>query len=186
MIDASRVSLFLGLMKHPDGRPIIGATSEAAETKDISPQVMYGCPHHSTALVETNTCKPRVWHCSTCSGLWLPAGAFHANVGHVSTIGRGRPAGLSCPKDGHALTAVIHRGVEVDVCGTCGGIWFDRGELQKILAQSTDPASRRFLDNASGTNILDVASGAVDLLSVGDIAGDVVSAIFEFLGGLVP
>jgi Zn-finger nucleic acid-binding protein len=147
---------------------------------------MYLCPRHSIALVETNSGKLRVWHCATCSGLWLPAGAFHANVGHVSVVGRGRPAGLLCPKDGQPLAAVIHRGIEIDVCGTCGGIWFDNGELQKILAQSTEPAARRFLDNASGSNILDVASGAVDLLSVGDAAGDLVSAIFEFLGGLVP
>jgi Zn-finger nucleic acid-binding protein len=147
---------------------------------------MVACPRHSTAMAETDVGKLRVWHCATCSGMWLPAGAFHAHVGHVSVIGRGRPAGLLCPRDSQPLTAVIHRGIEVDVCGTCGGIWFDNGELQKILAQSTDPASRRFLDNASGTNILDVASGAVDLFSVGDVAGEVVSAVFEFLSGLAP
>jgi Zn-finger nucleic acid-binding protein len=173
-------------MNYPDGRPAVGPASEAVETKVIGHQVMYGCPHHSTALVETDAGNLRVWHCATCSGLWLPAGAFHTHVGHVSTIGRGRPAGMSCPKDGHALTAVIHRGVEVDVCGACGGVWFDHGELQKILAQSTVPAARRFLDNASGPNVLDVASGAVDLLSVGDFAGEVVSAVFEFLAGLAP
>ena len=147
---------------------------------------MYGCPHHSTALAETNVGRLRVWYCRSCSGLWLPAGAFHANVGHVSIIGRGRPTALSCPKDAHDLTAVIHRGIEVDVCGTCGGVWFDRGELQKILAQSTDPAARRFLDNPAGSHVLDVATSAVDLLSLTDVTGDVLSAVFEFLGGLVP
>jgi len=169
------------VMNDRDERPIMGTASEA---QLVRPQTMYACPRHSTALVETNTGKLRVWHCATCSGLWLPAGAFHAKVGHVSVIGRGRPAGLPCPKDGHALTSVIHRGIEVDVCGTCGGIWFDPGELQKILAQSTDPAARRFLDGTSGSNFLDVASGAVDLLSLGDVAGEVVSAVFEFLAGL--
>ena len=145
---------------------------------------MYLCPRHRTALAETQTGKLRVWHCTGCSGLWLPAGAFHAHIGHVSTIGRGRPAGLSCPGDGQPLTAVIHRGIEVDVCGTCGGIWFDNGELQKILAQSTDPASRRFLDGTSGSGTWDVVTPAVDFLSIGDFAGEVVSAVFEFLGGL--
>jgi Zn-finger nucleic acid-binding protein len=148
-------------------------------------RVRYGCPHHSSTLAESNAGKLRVWHCGSCSGLWLPAGAFHASVGHVSVIGRGRPAGLSCPGDGQPLTAVIHRGIEVDVCGTCGGIWFDIGELQKILAQSTDPA-RRFLDSNPGSSAYDVATGAVDLLSAADLAGEVLSAVFEFLGGLVP
>lgn len=27
------------------------------------------------------------------------------------------------------------RGVAIDVCGTCAGIWFDRGELQKYFAR---------------------------------------------------
>jgi len=146
---------------------------------------MYACPRHSTAMAETHVGQLRVWHCATCSGMWLPAGVFHAHVGHVSVIGRGRPAGLLCPHDAHALTAVIHRGVELDVCGTCGGIWFDNGELQKILAQSSDPA-RRFLDGDSGSTVSDAASVAVDLLGSADLAGEVVSAVLEFLGGLFP
>jgi Zn-finger nucleic acid-binding protein len=127
----------------------------------------------------------RVWHCVSCSGLWLPAGAFHASIGHVSVIGRGRPAGISCPGDGQALTAVKHRGIEVDVCGTCGGVWFDHGELQKILAQSADPA-RSFLDANSGSTALDIASFAFDAFSGADLAGEVVSVVIEFLAGLAP
>lgn len=153
------------------------------ETKVVKTRAMYACPRHSTALAETQVGKLRVWHCATCSGMWMPAGAFHGSVGHVSIIGRGRPAGMSCPADGHALTAVKHRGIEVDVCGTCGGIWFDNGELQKILAQSSDPA-RRFLDGDSGSGALDIASVAVDMLSGPDLAAAVLSAVFEFLGGL--
>lgn len=144
---------------------------------------MYVCPRHATALVETHSGNLRVWHCVTCSGLWLPAGAFHASVGHVSVIGRGRPAGMSCPGDGQPLTSVIHRGIEVDVCGTCGGVWFDHGELQKILAQSAAPA-QRFLDGYSGSAISDVATVTVDLLSGADAAGELVAAVFEFLAGL--
>ena len=145
---------------------------------------MYACPRHSTALAETHVGQLRVWHCATCSGIWLPAGAFHAHVGHVSVIGRGRPAGLLCPRDAQPLTAVIHRGVEVDVCGTCGGIWFDNGEFQKIVAQSA-PA-RRFLDGDTGSGASDVATVAVDLLGSTDFAGEVLSVVFEFLGGLFP
>lgn len=157
--------------------------SGSPETTVVRTRAIYACPRHSTALAETHVGELRVWHCATCSGMWLPAGAFHAHVGHVSVIGRGRPAGLLCPRDAQPLTAVIHRGIEVDVCGTCGGIWFDNGELQKIVAQSSDPA-RRFLDGNPGSTVLDVATSAVDLLSVGDFAGEVVSAVFEFLGGL--
>jgi Zn-finger nucleic acid-binding protein len=161
-------------MNNPDVRPDIG-----------TPRSIYVCPHHSTSLVERHVGKLRVWHCAGCSGLWLPAGAFHASVGHVSVTGRGRPSRLSCPADGQTLTAVSHRGIEVDVCGHCGGVWFDHGELQKILAQSTDPA-RRFLESDTGSSVMDVAGNAVDLLSGVDVAGELVSAVFDFLGGLFP
>jgi len=173
---------FFDVMEIPHARP----SSETHETKVVRTRVIYACPRHNTALAETHVGKLRVWHCATCSGMWLPAGAFHANVGHVSVIGRGRPAGLLCPRDAQPLTAVIHRGVEVDVCGTCGGIWFDNGELQKILAQSAAPA-RRFLDGDAGSTTLgEVATSAVDMLGSADFAGEVVSAVFEFLAGLAP
>jgi Zn-finger nucleic acid-binding protein len=171
-------------VKYPDEIPANDSISAAPGTEIVKSQAMYACPRHGTAMADKCVGKIRVWHCEGCSGLWLPAGAFHANVGHVSVVGRGRPAGLSCPKDGHALTTVMHRGIEVEVCGTCGGVWFDRGELQKILAQSTDPAARCFLDGNSGSTPLDMASVAVDMVSVGDFAGEVISAVFEFMAGL--
>ena len=39
-----------------------------------------------------------------------------------------------CPKDGSRLTARTQDGVEIDECGTCGGIWLDAGEM-KALSQ---------------------------------------------------
>ena len=145
-------------------------------------KAMYTCPRHGTALVETHSGALRVWHCTTCRGLWLPSGAFHAQVGHVSALGRGRPAGLQCPNDGHPLTAVIHRGVEVDVCGSCGGVWFDHGELAKVLARSANPAARP--GNATTGSHAHAAASAVDALSAADLAGAALGAVLEFLGGL--
>ena len=173
VFDASGISSYLVLVKNPDEHSGID-----------TPQAKYPCPHHGTVLMEKHAGKLRVWHCVGCSGLWLPAGAFHAGVGHVSVTGRGRPSGLSCPADGQALTALSHRGIEVDVCGRCGGVWFDRGELQKILAQSTDPA-RSFLEGDSGSGVVDLAASAADMLSGVDVAGELVSAVIEFLGDIV-
>ena len=39
------------------------------------------------------------------------------------------------PRDGSRLTTTHHRGVAVDRCPTCRGLWLDAGELEKIVAR---------------------------------------------------
>ena len=44
---------------------------------------------------------------------------------------------MTCPACGHVLTSTAAGGLTVDVCdGGCGGIWFDRFELQKVDEQA--------------------------------------------------
>ena len=38
-----------------------------------------------------------------------------------------------CPRCKNNMQIVTHAGVNVDYCSQCGGLWFDRGELAKIL-----------------------------------------------------
>lgn len=40
-----------------------------------------------------------------------------------------------CPKCGAPLVAVHYRGVELDKCSRCQGIWLDCGELDLVTAQ---------------------------------------------------
>jgi uncharacterized protein len=40
-----------------------------------------------------------------------------------------------CPKCGAALVAVHYRGVEVDKCARCQGVWLDCGELDQVVAE---------------------------------------------------
>lgn len=37
------------------------------------------------------------------------------------------------PIDGSRMRKVIKHGVEIDICPTSGGIWLDKGELEKIM-----------------------------------------------------
>ena len=39
---------------------------------------------------------------------------------------------MHCPKCGMDLATVQLRGTEVDACGSCGGLWLDAGELEKL------------------------------------------------------
>lgn len=45
-----------------------------------------------------------------------------------------------CPKCGAPLVAVHYRGVELDKCSRCQGVWLDCGELEQVVAEE-----KRFL-----------------------------------------
>jgi len=38
-----------------------------------------------------------------------------------------------CPKCGAPLVTRHHRGVEIEPCSHCQGVWLDRGELEQVL-----------------------------------------------------
>ena len=57
---------------------------------------------------------------------------------------------MDCIKcDGELVKAIIDE-VEVDKCDKCSGIWFDFGELKKILDGSNIDKLRNVIDNNKG------------------------------------
>jgi uncharacterized protein len=47
---------------------------------------------------------------------------------HTLSVVRGR-----CPKCGAELIAVPYRGIELDKCSRCQGVWLDVGELDRVV-----------------------------------------------------
>lgn len=41
---------------------------------------------------------------------------------------------LMSPIDGSPMKQINRYGIEIDVCPTTGGIWLDKGELEKLMA----------------------------------------------------
>ena len=41
---------------------------------------------------------------------------------------------LTSPIDGSPMKPIHRFGIEIDVCPTSGGIWLDKGELEKLLS----------------------------------------------------
>lgn len=64
---------------------------------------------------------------------------------------------MQCPKCSGLLNPKFSQGVEVDVCVECGGVWLDRGELDKIIFAEAEPA---VLASSSGGD--DVQDGGHD------------------------
>ena len=44
---------------------------------------------------------------------------------------------MHCPKCGNELHDVTFRGVEIDRCVACNGVWLDDGELEKLAGQDS-------------------------------------------------
>ena len=41
---------------------------------------------------------------------------------------------LTSPIDGSPMRQIHRYGIEIDVCPTSGGIWLDKGEIEKLMA----------------------------------------------------
>ncbi|MGE5520936.1 MAG: zf-TFIIB domain-containing protein [Candidatus Dadabacteria bacterium] len=48
---------------------------------------------------------------------------------------------MKCPNCNETLLMTQRNNIEIDYCPTCRGVWLDRGELDKILEQSSRNAS---------------------------------------------
>jgi uncharacterized protein len=57
---------------------------------------------------------------------------------------------MRCPRCAMELVERTRVGVAVDICGRCRGVWFDRGELEKVLAALREGEQERALWQAEG------------------------------------
>lgn len=107
------------------------------------------CPRDSTPLTQTaDVFGPgtKALVCRTCNGVmadWETAQKFFTSIGLSLTdlqtlikFAANKPRTtepLQCTSCGKAaLNPLVHKGVELDLCSSCGTAWFDRGELQRI------------------------------------------------------
>ncbi|MBH25084.1 MAG: hypothetical protein CMH57_11640 [Myxococcales bacterium] len=86
-------------------------------------------PEWDDALLEARARLPQ--RCRWCDALYPP--------GTARCPPCGKPLEHPCPRDDTPMFIVEEHGVEVDVCLTCKGIWFDGRELEQILAASGAP-----------------------------------------------
>jgi len=50
---------------------------------------------------------------------------------------------MKCPSCNETLLMSDKKGIEIDYCPNCRGIWLDRGELEKIIERSADHYSKK-------------------------------------------
>ena len=54
---------------------------------------------------------------------------------------------MICPRCNSNLLMSNTKGVEIDHCPNCKGVWLDRGELEKIIERSNEYGSQYMSEN---------------------------------------
>jgi Zn-finger nucleic acid-binding protein len=121
------------------------------------------CPRDRSPTERVANEGHAAYRCTQCGGLWLPGMDVHALLRerHVEpedfrkrlVEGRVGDAALACPA-GHAMTLTEYRTLEIDWCTHCDGIWFDAGELRRLLDLHPD------VFTADNVKVLMLATGA--------------------------
>jgi Zn-finger nucleic acid-binding protein len=137
------------------------------------------CPHGGHGLSIRDIEGHVGYFCSECRGAWLPRNYLqsiglerHFSVERFESLLAEQPllpTELQCPKHCGDLKCCHIKGVDLDWCPVCRGVWFDRGEIAKLLAQYSG-RKQKGDDGDSG-------------LDAGDVfdAADLVSGLFELL-----
>ncbi len=83
--------------------------------------------------------------CPKCKGIWLDKGELgkllkdkkltNYLTKHIGTKSR---SPMVCPRCGNTMDIEEAEDIEVDVCLTCGGVWLDQGELDKLKYKSKE------------------------------------------------
>lgn len=60
---------------------------------------------------------------------------------------------LQSPIDGSPMKQINRYGIEIDVCPTSGGIWLDKGELEKLMHfMREDTANQQYIPQQKQAN----------------------------------
>jgi Zn-finger nucleic acid-binding protein len=134
------------------------------------------CPRDGTVLVGQQVRGMELARCPACLGLWLPAASVKSLTGRLGFGGAGRATTIRCPDDGAGLTLVQRSQVEADRCDHCGGVWLDRGELERLLVRPGLGGVKR-LGEGSGDRATDWLTAVGD--GAGQVAGEAVGWVIE-------
>ncbi len=63
--------------------------------------------------------------------------------GHTEPLSKQRWEMVACPSCRCEMRVCVERGIELDICDSCNGVWLDAGELTKLSELSKDEESRR-------------------------------------------
>ena len=125
------------------------------------------CPKCDLAMETRTVGAVVIDHCPQCAGIWFDEGELQhglaaggkeelkrLSTAHAAPNGYDtKPA--DCPRCKAPLSRVpspSREDLHVDACGLCGGVWYDGGEVDELLADGVGQRLGRFVKGLFGTN----------------------------------
>jgi Zn-finger nucleic acid-binding protein len=149
-------------------------------------------------MTEESLGSERVQRCPICSGVFVSGHILNEVRAHsvlhlhktANAVPTPIPSRITCPNDSGQMVAITYKGIEIDVCPKCHGVWLDPGELEKITMAVRPPSRPDLakinskLDEIEGNiDIVDSLSN-IDVSGQGDVVGFVGDAIGSVLDGI--
>lgn len=160
--------------------------------KSASQDSALSCPRQHGALARQDVFDVRMYHCAECDGRWLPGAQLPGFFKHLSDPAQaardfrqlldqqGQTSSARCAVDGAAMRYITQRGVTLDVCTACHGVWFDGGELnQMMVAGASQQSSDQTKEGAATGSTAATAAGAVGTAAVAVAAAEVAAGLFD-------
>jgi Zn-finger nucleic acid-binding protein len=100
------------------------------------------CPACKGPLIILEYDKVETDYCVNCSGVWLDSGELELLVEGKGAIAEYEEAGKSrrkcpvCRKSMQIISMGKDKTINLDRCPNGHGIWFDKGELDRVLEES--------------------------------------------------
>jgi hypothetical protein len=73
-----------------------------------------------------------------------------ARIAEEKGANQSESAHMRCPKCGERLSSDTLRGIHVQACATCHGVWLDRPELEKLVLREEGGWLTRYLERIRG------------------------------------
>jgi uncharacterized protein len=125
------------------------------------------CPKDGSAMEEMPLDGVVLDFCPKCSGMWMDWGEMgkvsHGGVTEHELIFRGGSRRM-CPRCGKQMRKADLHSVIVEECGC--GIFFDKGEAEKVLGRPLKPAQH----GKGGVRVEVTAAQLKELLNNGSVA----------------
>ena len=110
------------------------------------------CPVDGTPL-QPAASNGKIAYCKRCQGCWVDGKALSSMVSgsHADAAERKRlfdervalckPADRTCPEHPDTMSRFVYRAIDLDICPRCKGVWFDSGELKRLIAPTAGRAA---------------------------------------------
>lgn len=121
------------------------------------------CPRDGSELIEhADTVRP-TWHCNSCGGAFIKGLPIHEYQSNGTQQPREQwDVEILCPEHNEMMGFLTVKGVTIDICAKCGGVWLDGGEIEALLGHASSKEIPIHCSAGGGWSEVDMLSPLIE------------------------